>query len=342
MILAGGAGTRLWPLSTPTRPKHLLPLVGSDSLLEQTISRVSDRRTFEPPAIVCGEDQADAIAAAAPTARMVVEPCARNSGPAIAMAAACAAAEVLLLVLPSDHHIVDPAPLLAAVQRARPLAEQGWIVTFGIRPTRPETGYGYIAPGQPLSDGVFEAAQFREKPDSATAEALIEGGSYWNAGIFLLKAGTVLEEMEAYAPAVARAVASAMAACNCNAQRIVPASAALEACPSISFDHAVMERSRRVAVAPVELDWSDLGSWAAVYELGAKDSASNVVDEQCTAIDSRGSLLRSEGPRVLAVGVEDLVVVATATHVLVVPRAAAQQVRDAAAFAANLPVPGPK
>ncbi len=339
VILAGGAGTRLWPLSTPLRPKQLLQLVGEGNLLEQTIARVSDRQCFGEPLIVCGADQANAIAAVAPGARLLVEPCARNSAPAIALAAACEAPETLLLVLPSDHHISDPAPLLQAVQQARGAAEDGRIVTFGIRPTRPETGYGYISPGKRLSEAVFEAARFTEKPVRAAAEALIGEGSYWNAGIFLMKAGTVLEELEAHAPEVARSVRAALDGSDLAAHRIDPGRSQFDSCPGISFDYAVMERSGRVAVIAVDLNWSDLGSWAAVYDLSPKDTAANVVDEHSTALGSRGCLLRSVGPRVVAIGVDDLVVVATPTHVLVVPRADAQRVREAAQLAGEQPGP---
>jgi mannose-1-phosphate guanylyltransferase/mannose-6-phosphate isomerase len=336
VILAGGGGTRLWPSSTADRPKHLLHLVGGQTLLEATLDRVADRSKFAPPLIICSGQQADQIAMLATDATMMVEPEGRNSGPAIAAAAAFEQPETILLVLPSDHHVGDALPLLEAVKRARPLAEQGWIVTFGIRPNRPETGYGYISPGASLGEGAFKASRFVEKPDRDAAAALIHGGSYWNAGMFLLKAETALEEFETHAPEIVRSVQAAVGNADVRSNRVDLERSAFVRCPGISFDHAVMERSGRVAVVPVELDWSDLGTWAAVYELSGKDAFGNVVGGGAAAIDSRGCLIRSEGPRIVAVGVEDLVIVATAMEVLIVPRSEAQRVREAAALAANL------
>lgn len=330
VILAGGAGTRLWPMSRRARPKHLLPLVGPTSLLEQTLARVADHDRFCEPLVVCGADQVEAISAIVPGVRLLVEPCARNSGPAIALAAACEEPGRTLLVLPSDHHLVDPQPLLDAVEAAAAAARDGWIVTFGITPTRPETGFGYIVPGAVVDGPVLEVDRFHEKPDVQTAGALIAAGARWNAGIFLMRADVVLGEFARQAPAIHDCAREALAGQEPGSGRITPALAALQDCPAISFDYAVMERARRAAVMPVRLDWSDLGSWAAVHELAAKDAAGNALDNRALAIDCTGCLVRSDGPQVVAIGVSDLVVVATASHVLVVPRAQAQRVREAA------------
>ena len=235
-----------------------------------------------------------------------------------------------MLVLPSDHHIADPKPLLDAIRKATPVAQAGRLVTFGIRPTRPETGYGYITSGPPLSEGVFEASGFVEKPGAEAAQGLMDSGTaYWNSGMFLFSAGTLLDELKRHAPEIEAAAAAASAAATRDANRTMPDGGALQACPSTSIDYAVMEHSDRIAVVPLELDWSDVGSWAAVYDLALKDGEGNVVEDGSRAIDSSGCLIRSNGPKIVAIGVEDLVIVATADAVLVVPRSEAQRVREA-------------
>jgi mannose-1-phosphate guanylyltransferase len=334
VVLAGGGGTRLWPLSTPERPKHLLPLDGDRSLLESTLARVADPERFLPAFLVCSGGHADEIARLAPATRLLVEPVGRNSAPAIAAAAIAADGEELLLVLPSDHHIGDAQPLLDAVARGAALAAGGWIVTFGIQPSRIETGYGYVVPEADLGDGAFRAARFVEKPSAQAARALVDQGSYWNAGIFLLSAQTALDCLRSLAPQVLGAVESAMPQ-DAQGGTIFLEEGAFREAPSISFDHAVMEHAPKVAVVPVTLDWSDLGTWESVYERAAKDSCGNAASGGAALLDSRNCLARSDGPAIIAVGVEDLVIVATPTHVLVVPRDQAQRVREAAELAAR-------
>lgn len=331
IVLAGGAGTRLWPYSTQVRPKFLLPLLGETTLLEQTLDRVADGDRFDRAMIVCNEMQVEAIADVAPGCRLLVEPDARNSAPAIALAAHHAEPDKLLLVLPSDHHIADPGALLDAVERARPVAEHGRIITFGITPDYPETGYGYISAGAPLRGGVFEVARFLEKPDLSTAERLVsEGGHYWNGGIFLAKASVLLSELDRYAPDISRTAGQAIQAAQARGDRIYPDSQALSRCPAISIDYAVLERSDRVAVVPVTMGWSDIGNWSTLYDFAAKDEDKNAADRNSAAIDSRGCLIRSSGPRIVALAVEDLVIIATPENVLVTTRAGAQRVREAA------------
>jgi mannose-1-phosphate guanylyltransferase/mannose-6-phosphate isomerase len=303
-------------------------------LLERTLSRVADASRFLKPIIVCAETQAKEIAASAPDCRLIVEPFPRGSAAAIAMAAEAGGPGDVLLVLPSDHHIADPAPLFGAIRTALPVAESGSLVTFGIRPARAETGYGYIRSGAEIADGVFEAQSFVEKPTQDVAEELAaSGAAYWNSGMFLFTASALLEELKQHAPDIRSATSAAMAGAKEQGDFIRPDAEALASCPATSIDYAVMEHSARIAVVPVELDWSDVGSWAAVYDLSAKDSDRNVVDSGSHVLGGRGCLVRSDGPRVVAIGVDDLVIVATRDEVLVVPRSQAQRVREAAALA---------
>jgi mannose-1-phosphate guanylyltransferase/mannose-1-phosphate guanylyltransferase/mannose-6-phosphate isomerase len=295
---------------------------------------LDDNSLFRTPIIVCAEAQAEEIARQAPGCRLILEPFPRGSAAAIAMAAEAVARDEVLLVLPSDHAITDPAPFLKAIQKALPTARSGRLVTFGIRPTRPESGYGHITSGAAISDGVFEAASFVEKPALAVAEQLTSSGSaYWNSGMFLLGAGTLLDDLKRHAPDIQAATSAAMAGASEQGNLVRPDPGSLAQSPSTSIDYAVMEHSDRIAVVPIELDWSDVGTWAAVYDLSSKDAAGNVVSDGSNVIDGRGCLVRSHGPRVVAIGVNDLVVVATADEVLIVPRSEAQRVREAAEVA---------
>jgi mannose-1-phosphate guanylyltransferase/mannose-1-phosphate guanylyltransferase/mannose-6-phosphate isomerase len=335
VILCGGSGTRLWPLSRVDRLKPLVSLDGGETLLQATAARVRDRDRFNGPIVVAGADDADAVAAqlaaadAAP-ALMVVEPAARGTAAAIALAALNAGDDAVLLVMPSDHAIGDPAALADAVAAALPLAREEWLVTFGVAPTRPETGYGYIRRGAALGPGLFRVERFVEKPDAATAAAFIADGAYaWNAGIFLVRAGALLAALGAARPDIAEAVRIAFAGQSRADGRATPNPARFAAVPAESIDRAVMERSDRVAVVPVEMAWSDVGGWAAVHALGPADARGNVVAGDVVVVDSSGCLIRSDGPVVAALGVTDLVIVATERAVLVVPRAESGRVKEA-------------
>lgn len=328
VILAGGAGTRLWPLSTVNRPKHLLPLLGPDTLLDRTIARFDG--TFAPPIIVANEAQeADLLAVLPEGARLVLEPMKRDSAPAIALAAVLAEDDELLLICPSDHHIADVSAYREAIALARPAAEAGGIVTFGIEPDHPATGFGYIAAGE--GSGVRPVARFVEKPPLDRAEAMLAaGGHYWNAGIFLASAATWREELAAYAPDIFSAASEALEQGTAEGPVIRVGQAAFERSPSRSIDYAVMEHSRKVAVVPVAMGWSDIGSWQALLEAAAKDAAGNAIGEGVLALDCRDTLIRTNGPRVAAIGVEGLVIVATPGAVLVMRAEEAQRVREAA------------
>jgi mannose-1-phosphate guanylyltransferase/mannose-1-phosphate guanylyltransferase/mannose-6-phosphate isomerase len=335
VILSGGTGTRLWPLSRLGRPKQLLSLQpGEETLLQQAIRRVSEAGLFVAPTIVAGADDADEIEvqcrAVGATPSLIVEPAPRGTAAAIALAALQAKPDDLLLVLPSDHAVADKIAFKAAVEAAAPLAEAGWLVTFGVPPDRPETGYGYVRAGESLAEGVSRAAHFAEKPDRATAEAYLAAGNYyWNAGMFLLRAGSCVEALERFAPAVVAAARASLSSAQREAQRLLPDAGAFGAAPSLSFDKAVLERSDRVAVAPVEMGWSDIGSWEAVHALGPFDAAGNVLHGDVVAPGSEGCLIRSDGPVVVALGVSGLVIVATERAVLVVPKGDSQRVKEA-------------
>jgi len=328
VILAGGAGTRLWPLSTAARPKHLLPLLGERSLFELTLERFGDR--FNAPIIVANRAQeVDLRAAAGPCATIILEPMKRDSAAAIALAAAHAGPDELLLVCPSDHHIGDVAAFHEAISLARPEAEAGKIVTFGIEPDHPATGYGYIAAGE--GEGVRPVARFVEKPPQERAEAMLaEGGHYWNAGIFLASTETWRGELRQHAPAILEAATEALEQATRDGQVIRVAEEPFARSPAKSIDYAVMELSDRVAVVPVSMGWSDVGSWTAVFDALEKDEGGNVVVGDALVIDSYANLIRSDGPRVAAIGVDDLVIIATGDAVLVTKLSHAQRVKEAA------------
>ena len=335
VILSGGSGMRLWPLSRIGRPKQLIALTGERTMLQLTALRTVDAARFAPPLVVASAEHADAIetqlaeVGIAPD-RLILEPAARNTAPAIALAALNADPDSLLLVMPSDHVVRDNAAFLAAVEAARPLAAEDWLVTFGIRPDRPETGYGYIRRGGALGPGVFEAERFIEKPDRATAEAFLADGGYdWNGGIFLFRAGAYLAALERHAPYLLPDIRAAVAGQSLSGARAYPDAQGFARVPGQSIDHAVMEKSGRVAVVPVAMGWSDIGSWEALHAIGDKDAGDNVLAGDVVAIDSTGCLVRSDGPVIVTLAVEDLVVVATERSVLIVPRAESQRVGEA-------------
>jgi len=330
VILCGGSGTRLWPLSRKAVPKPFLPLVGEDTLFEAAVARVSDPAQFAPPMVVAGAAHAELIEAQlgdTQGARLVIEPCARNTAPAIALAAALVPPEAVMLICPSDHHIADVSAFRTAALAAAELARAGNLVSFGIAPDRPETGYGYLARGEALPKG-YRVARFVEKPDLATAEAYLASGDYsWNGGIFAFCAGQLLGELAVHRPDMARLVAQAVAEGRTEGARFYPAADPFAAIAGESIDYAVMENTRSAAMVPVEMGWSDIGNWAALADAlaGTADQDGNVArGGPVDLAGCRGVLAVTDGPRISAVGLEDVCIIVSQSEVLVTTRDGAQ------------------
>ena len=329
VILSGGSGTRLWPMSLPERPKQFLALTQDATMFAATVARTADASRFDAPLIVANARHADLIDEQldGTVATLILEPLARNTAPAIALAALVAAPQAALLVMPSDHVIADEAAFMAAVDAALPLVADGWLATFGIAPEGPETGYGYIRIGEALAPGAHRVARFVEKPDQASAEAMIAGGDHvWNGGIFLFRADAYLAALGQFAPAMLAAARASLAAARREGNRILPDADAFAASPSNSIDYAVMERAEKVAVVPVAMGWSDVGSWDALHTIGA-DAAGHAHHGEVIALDTSNCLLKSDGIRIAAVGVHDLIVVASGNDVLIMPRGTSQDVK---------------
>lgn len=337
VILSGGSGTRLWPVSRESFPKQLWPLVSERSLIQETALRATGTG-FAPPVIVCNEAHRFLIAeqlreAGIEGARIILEPVGRNSAPAIAAAALLVAEtnpDAVLWMMAADAAITKPDALNAALASAEAASRAGYIVTFGMRPDRPETGFGYIEIGEALAaaPGAHAVARFLEKPDAATAAGFVAGGRHlWNSGMFLFTARVLLEELQAHAPAVLESVRAAIAARRADLDFIRLDNAAFSACPSISLDYAVAERTSRAAVVPADLGWSDVGSWSALWDLGAKDADGNVAVGDVVLEDSRNCYARSDGMLTAVLGLQDAVVVTTENAVLAMHRDRAQDVK---------------
>lgn len=330
VILCGGAGTRLWPLSRDQFPKQLLRLTGDQSLLQQTAGRMTGQG-FAPAIIVSGEEQRFFIKrqldeSGASVAGILLEPERRNTAAAAALAACWLHSRVsdeLMLLMPSDHVIADQEAFLRAVHIGAAHAEQGSIVTFGATPTEPNTQYGYIEGKEErrLPDGALPIARFHEKPDAGTAEQYLSSGHfYWNCGIFLVHASTLIEDMREFAPATLEAVEAAVAAATTDGLFVRPGGDEFGRADNISIDHAVMERTRRGVVVPVQMGWSDVGAWDAVWKLSDRDSSGNVVAGRAIALETRNSLIRSDGRAIVAAfGLNEMAVIATPDAILVAP-----------------------
>ena len=335
VILAGGSGTRLWPMSRELYPKQFLRLVGKGTMLQQTLARLAGL-SHDPPVVVCNQDHRFIVAEqcaeiGVEPGAIVLEPAPRNTAPAVALAALRAlhgATDPLLLVMPADHHIESVAGFRTAVRQAVPYAEKGGIVTFGITPTRPETGYGYIKAGEPESDDAVAAhvTAFAEKPGREVAERhLAEGGWYWNSGLFLMRADVYLEELERHRPDIHGACAAAVAAQRRDLDFVRPGDA-FNRCAAESLDRAVMEKTRRALVVPTDMGWSDIGTWEALAATLQQDPHGNTSEGDVIAIDSQNCHLSGRDRLVAAIGVNDLVVVETPDAVLVADKARTQEV----------------
>jgi mannose-1-phosphate guanylyltransferase/mannose-6-phosphate isomerase len=337
VILSGGSGARLWPVSRASFPKQFWPLISDRSMIQETALRAAGPG-FAPPILVCNQEHRFLAAeqmrqAGVAGARVVLEPVGRNSAPAM-LAAALIVAETtpdaVLWMMAADASVGDVSALHQALAAAVLAARAGRVVTFGMRPTAAETGYGYIERGAALADvvGAYDVARFVEKPDAATAEALVAGGRHlWNSGMFVFTAATLIAEMACHAPAVLEAVRAAVAARTQDLDFIRLDPAAFAACESISLDYAVAERTSHAAVVPADIGWSDVGSWGALWELGAKDAGGNVAVGDVLLEGARDCYVRSDGILTAVVGLEDAVVVVTEDAVLAMHRDRAQDVK---------------
>jgi mannose-1-phosphate guanylyltransferase/mannose-1-phosphate guanylyltransferase/mannose-6-phosphate isomerase len=333
VVLCGGSGTRLWPLSRSHLPKQFLPLISERTMLQETVARVRDLEGAQAPIAIANDEHRFLAAeqlreiSAAPQA-MVLEPGGRGTA-----AAAAAAAYLLgdkstvMLVLAADHAITNLGQFHAAVGTAVRLASEGALVVFGITPATPHTGYGYIKQGEKRGDA-FVVERFVEKPDLGAAKGfLASGGYFWNSGMFAFRADRYLAELERYRKDVLEGVIRAMNAAQRDMDFVRPEKAAFLAVPEDSIDRAVMEKTRDAVVVPARFGWSDVGSWSALWDLGAKDALGNVSQGDVMARDSQGSYLRSEGRLIAAVGVENLVVIETSDAVLISTKERADDVR---------------
>ncbi len=337
VILSGGSGTRLWPVSRKSFPKQFWPLISDKTMLVETALRAASPG-FAPPIIVTNQDHRFVVAeqlreAGIRTPRILLEPVGRNSAPAIAAAAILAAEtdpQAVLWIMAADAAMTDLAALNEAVQRGAAAAAQNHFVTFGMTPTAPETGYGYIEQGAALPglQGVFRLNRFIEKPDAGKAAALLKaGGNLWNSGMFMFTAQFLLAELDRYAPELLAAVQNAMAARRADLDFIRLGAPEFEAAPDISIDYAIAEKTDKAVVVPASIGWSDVGSWSALAEIGKKDSAGNTALGDVIIIDSKNSYARSDGTVTALLGVENLVVVATKDAILVADKNHTQDVK---------------
>ena len=338
VILSGGAGTRLWPLSRAALPKQLLPLVTDKTMLQDTALRLAGRDGLMAPLVVCGNEHRFLVAeqmreiGVSPLG-ILLEPVGRNTAPAVAAAAHYLKTidpQAVMLVLPADHVIKDVDAFYAAIQRAATQVEGGALATFGIVPTAPETGYGYIQSGEPLAaEGCFKVAKFVEKPDLETAQGFVSAGNFfWNSGMFLFRAEAYLKELAQFQPEMAKASEDAVGKGYRDLDFCRLDEAAFTACPSDSIDYAVMEHTKHAVVVPASIGWNDVGSWSALAEVQQADGNGNVTRGDVYTDNATNCLVRAEGRIVAAVGVQDLVIVETADAVLVAHKDQVQRVKQ--------------
>lgn len=334
VILCGGSGTRLWPASRADRPKQFLKLIGDRSSFQDTILRVMDLPGTDEIVVVTGKAMAELVERQALELNVkltvIIEPEARDSAPAIAAAAAYVQSrspDAVMLMLAADHHIAEPAIFREAALTAIQASKTGLIVTFGVEPTSPATGFGYIKPGEALPGGVMAVAAFVEKPDLATAKTYVAEGYYWNSGNFAFTAKTLLDELAIFEPAISDGAIESVAKGQRDGVRLHLDREAFGTTTKKSLDYAVMERTTRAAVAPAAFTWSDLGAWDAIWEASIRDAGGNVASGDIHLINTKNVLARSSGPFVGAIGVEDLLIIAEPDALLVCRRDDAQAVK---------------
>ena len=333
VILSGGSGTRLWPLSRAHYPKQFLPLVTERTMLQETWLRLEGLPALNAPVVVCNEDHRFMVAEqlreieVRPRA-IILEPVGRNTAPAVALAALAAEPDDVILILPSDHVIGQPSVFQEAVKQAEHLAQQNYLVTFGIVPTQPETGYGYIKRGTTTVESAYAVAAFVEKPDLATAQSYLASGDYfWNSGMFAFKAGVFLAELAKFNPVMLEVCQQAFSGAQRDFDFVRIAADIFMACPSDSIDYAVMEKTDKAIVIPLDAGWNDVGSWAALWEVTEKDDAGNAVRGDVLTVDTHNSFIHSESKLVAVIGADDLVVVETDDAVMIAPKNRVQDVK---------------
>lgn len=330
VILCGGSGTRLWPRSRAAKPKPFLPLVGTRTLFEQALLRCGEEAHFDPAVVVTGTahlEHVEAQLCGVPGARVIVEPAAKNTAAAIALAALRLPEDEIMLVCPSDHHIADCDAFVTAARAAAELAAEGWLVSFGIEAKAPETGFGYLRQGEAVGEHGFRVAQFIEKPDLARAEQFLADGGYaWNGGIFAFRVGTFLAELQQHRPKLAASVRRAVEQGTEEGRRFHPEAAAFAEIESESVDYAVMENTAKAAMVPADMGWSDIGNWQALHVTRERDEAGNAVSGDADLVDCRNVLVDSDGPHVSVIGLEDVIIVVDNGNVLVTTAAGAQKV----------------
>lgn len=337
VVMSGGAGTRLWPLSTDEKPKQFHAVASERTLLQETVERTlaGEGVRFLPPAVICAVGHLPAVQAQLDAIRVepsavVLEPLPRNTAAVAVVAARLAQAlhpGALVLLVPADHVIADPQAFRAAIARAVEVARER-IVTFGVEPTGPETGYGYIQRADPLAEGVYAVARFVEKPTREVASTyLAYGGYYWNGGMFLFSPEVMLSEMHAYRPDILSGAGAALEAAVEGSGALTLDLERFAACPSESIDVAVMEATALAAVAPCSVGWADVGSWSELWRLGPTDRDGNMVRGQAVALETRNSLVWGDGVTVAVLGMDDVVVVASGDALIVAPKSRAQDVK---------------
>lgn len=339
VILCGGSGTRLWPRSRVGKPKPFLPLLGTETLFDQALMRCSDRRYFESPIVVTGApyvEHARSELALSQAARLIVEPEARDTAAAVALAALSLPADAVMLICPSDHHIADVKTFVETARNAADLASEGWLVCFGIDARSPETRFGYLRRGEPLEPHGFRVVEFVEKPDLSRAASYVLSREFaWNGGIFACRAGDYLAELDKYRPQLSESVRRAHANGSEHDDIFYPEAESFLEIEAESIDYAVMENSDRAAMVDAQIGWSDIGSWFALHDARARDEFGNSVRGPVKIVDCSNVMVDSDGLRVSLVGLKDVIVVVDGQDIMITTAASAHEVAKLATVQAG-------